>query len=296
MAHLFKTDDCGYCNRIISGEKHYIHHPALCSLYHNDSADQMKRNRDLRLAAGIMQVSVGGGALAISAGRLATVGKIGAQTSKALGGAMVGLGAIISVVDIVDAATEKAPPLPPCKRCGKPEAENPGCILICIRCGVECSSWRDADSRNHCFQVCNECYNLKWCMKCMIKPVTKKTHTNASKITVHRSLSTELYGTCKDARITGSSLSLAGTAALFIPVVGWIAGPTLLAAGAGTSIGAGFAAKPVVKIKCGRCSAVDEPEKFLESGCEEWCATCGVLFSDASKCCLVLCDTCKQED
>ena len=134
-------------------------------------------------------------------------------------------------------------------------------------------------------------------MKCMVKPVSKQLHTNASKVKVHRSLSTVLEGTEKAARITGSSLSLAGTAALFIPVVGWIAGPTLIAAGVGTSVGAAIDAKPVVKIKCGACSAVDEPEAFMKSGCEEWCMTCGVRTSaTTSKCCLVLCDTCEQED
>ena len=235
-------------------------------------------------------------ALAVGAGRLATVGKIGANTTKALGGAFVGLGAVVSVIDIVDAATEKAPPLPPCKRCGKPEAENPGCILVCGRCGIECISWRDADSKNHCYQVCEECYNLKLCMQCMTKTATRKMHTNASIIKVHHSLSTQLHGTCKEARITGSSLTLAGTAAMFIPVVGWLAGPALIAGGVGTSIGAGVASKPVVKIKCGQCSVEEEAEDFFQSGCQEWCATCRVRSSDTSKCCLVLCDSCKQEE
>ena len=63
MAHLFKSDDCGYCKKPIRSQKYYIHHPALCVFLHNDSADQIKQNRDLKLATGILETTVSGGAL-----------------------------------------------------------------------------------------------------------------------------------------------------------------------------------------------------------------------------------------
>ena len=75
-------------------------------------ADQIKRNRDLTLATGILNATVGGGALAVSAGRLAIVGKIGNVAGKCIGGALVDLSVITSVTDIVDAATEEVPRLP----------------------------------------------------------------------------------------------------------------------------------------------------------------------------------------
>ena len=296
MAHLLKSDVCGYCQQDIVGRKYYIHIPALCAFYHNDVADQVRKNSDTNLAKGIIETTVGGGALAVGAGRLATVGKVGAVTGKVIGGALSVVGGVVSVIEIVDAATEKPPELSACKRCGKPEIENPGCTLVCGRCGVECNSWKDADAKNHCLQVCSGCYNLEKCMKCMKTQGTRKLHTSPSKITVHRSLSTRMYGTCKDARITGSSLTLAGTAVCFIPVVGWALGPALIAGGVGTSIGASVAAKPIVKIHCGHCSKEEEQDTFFGSGCEEWCATCGVKSSDTSKCCLVLCDSCEQTD
>lgn len=66
-------------------------------------------------------------------------------------------------------------------------------------------------------------------MKCNSAPATRKLHQSASKSRIHRRLSTHLYGTCKASRITGSSLTLAGTVAAFIPVAGWIVGPALIA-------------------------------------------------------------------
>lgn len=137
---------------------------------------------------------------------------------------------------------------------------------------------------------------MEKCLKCTKNKGTRVMHNSASKIKVHRSLSTQLYGTCKEARITGSSLTLAGTAVSFIPVVGWIAGPALIAGGVGTSIGASVAAKPTVKVKCGACSKEEDPQTFFESGCEEWCKSCGVQSYDTSRSCLVLCNTCEQED
>ena len=297
MAHLLKTDKCATCNEVISGRKYHIHHPALCAFFHRDGADQALKDDRLKLAAGIIQTTVGGGVLAVGAGRLAIVGKIGNLTGKAIGGALAGVGVVASVYEIVDAATEEAPPLAPCKSCGRPEVEHPGCILICRRCNVECNSWRDADSGHYCYEVCARCYNLEVCMKCMVRKATRRMHSSATKIKVHNSLTTVLYGTCKAARITGSSLTIAGTAVAFIPVVGWIAGPALIAGGVGTSIGAGIAAEPVVKVKCGCCAKEDEQEAFFgsEDGCQEWCTACGVRSSDRSKYCLVLCDTCEQE-
>ena len=296
MEHLLKSNVCGGCRKTITGRIYYIHLPALCSYYHKDTADQVRKNRDLKLATGILETTVGGGALAVGAGRLATVGKVGSVTSKCIGGALGVVGGVVSIIDIVDASTEKAPPLASCKRCEKPEAEIPGCTLVCSRCGVECNNWRDANSKDHCVQVCSDCFSTEWCMVCTKKRGTRRLHTSATKIKVHRSLSTRLYGTCKEARITGSSLTLAGTAVSFIPVVGWIAGPAMIAGGVGTSIGASVAAKPTVKVKCGSCSKEDDPDTFFESGCEEWCATCCVRSYNTSKYCLVLCSTCEQKD
>ena len=76
---------------------------------------------------------MGGGTLAVGAGRLALVGKVGQVTSKCIGGALVGLAVFTSVIDIVDASTEKAPELPKCVNCSDAEAEQPGCLLICQR-------------------------------------------------------------------------------------------------------------------------------------------------------------------
>ena len=189
----------------------------------------MKQNRELHLANGILSASVGGGTLAVGAGRLATVGKIGKVTGKCLGGALAALGVVTSVIDIVDAATEKAPDLPKCNRCGKAEGERPGCILVCQTCGVECNDWKDANAEHHCYKVCEDCYSCRVCMKCNAKPATRKLHQNSSKMTIHRGLSTRLYGTNKAGRITGSSLTIAGSAVAPIPVIGWFVGLALIA-------------------------------------------------------------------
>jgi len=295
MAHLLKSDRCASCDQIISGRKYYIHHPALCAFFHRDGADQALKDGSLKLAAGIVETTVGAGVLAVGAGRLAVVGKIGSVTGKAIGGALAGVGVVASVFEIVDAAKEEAPPLTPCKICGKPEVEHPGCILVCRRCNVECNSWRDADPRKYCYEVCARCYNLEVCMKCLVKKGTRRLHSSATKIKVHNSLTTHLYGTCQAARITGSSLTIAGTAASFVPVIGWVVGPALIAGGVGTTIGASVAAKPIVKIKCGYCAKEEEQEAFFKDGCQEWCTACGVKSSDTSKYCLVLCDACEQE-
>ena len=191
-------------------------------------ADQVKRNRDLTLATGILNATVGGGTLAVSAARLAIVGKIGKVTGKCIGGAMAGLSVVTSVIDIVDAATEKAPELPKCKRCGHSEAEQPGCILVSRGCGVECNEWRDASPKHHCFKVCEDCYSCRVCMKSHKAPASRKEHQNSSKMRIHRCLSTHLDGTKKAGRITGSSLTIAGTFACAVPVVGWFLGPALI--------------------------------------------------------------------
>ena len=129
---------------------------------------------------------------------------------------------------IVDAATEEAPELPKCKRCGRAEAEQPGCILVCRACGVECNDWRDASPKHHCFKVCEDCYSCRVCMKCNKAPASRKEHQNSSKMRIHRRLSTHLYGTQKAGRITGSSLTIAGTVGCAVPVVGWAVGPALI--------------------------------------------------------------------
>ena len=229
MAHLLKKNRCSSCKGSLQGGTYYIHHPVLCSYYHSDVADQIRKNRDLHLATGILNATVGGGTLAVSAGRLAVVGKIGSVTGKCIGGALAGVGVITSVIDIVDAATEEAPALPKCKNCGQAEAEKPGCILVCQGCGVKCNDWRDASAEHHCYEVCEDCYSCHVCMKCNKARASRKEHQNDSKMRIHRLLSTHLYGTQKAGRITGASLSIAGTAACFIPVVGWIAGPSLIA-------------------------------------------------------------------
>ena len=66
-------------------------------------------------------------------------------------------------------------------------------------------------------------------MKCNAAPATRKLHQAASRMKIHRRLSTHLYGTCQAGRITGSSLTIAGSVVSFIPVVGWFAGPALIA-------------------------------------------------------------------
>ena len=227
-AHLLDRNICGCCSKSIGERAYYIHQPAFCLYHHSDVADQVKSNRDLSLAKGILSATVGGGVLAVRAGRLAIVGEIGNVTGKCIGGALAGLGVITSVIDIVDAATEEAPELPKCKRCGRAEAEQPGCILVCRACGVECNDWRDASPKHHCFKVCEDCYSCRVCMKCNKAPASRKEHQNSSKMRIHRRLSTHLYGTQKAGRITGSSLTIAGTVGCAVPVVGWAVGPALI--------------------------------------------------------------------
>ena len=83
------------------------------------------------IIAGILSTTVGGGTLAVGAGRLAVVGKVGQVTTKCIGGALAALCVVTSAIDIVDASTEHAPELPKCKRCNKAEADEPGCLLVC---------------------------------------------------------------------------------------------------------------------------------------------------------------------
>ena len=161
MAHLLASNNCNNCHRqIASGTKdYYVHLPFLCGRYHSDLAEQVMKNRDRNLSMGIISTTVGGGVLAVGGARLATVGKIGNMTGKVLGGALSVLGLVTGVIDIVDAATESAPPLPACKKCGKSELELPGCTLVCESCGVDCKgSWRSADKESHCCKVCEMCW------------------------------------------------------------------------------------------------------------------------------------------
>ena len=133
MAHLLASDQCVQCQRQIAPgtRNYYIHLPFVCHRYHSDLAERAMQNRDLNLSRSIIGTTVGGGVLAVGAGRLATVGKIGGMTSKVLGGALGVLSIVTGIIDIVDAATESAPPLPACRRCGETELKLPGCILVC---------------------------------------------------------------------------------------------------------------------------------------------------------------------
>ena len=233
MAHLLEKNTCNCCDQWIDKRAYYIHHPARCRYYHSDEADQQKGNRDFTLATGILDLDnrvgkVGDGTLPLSAASLVIVSKIGIVTGKKILGAMEGLSVATSVMDMVDAATEKAPELPKCKRCGHSEAEQPGCILVCRRCRVECNDWRDASPKHHCLKVCEDCYRCRVCMKCHKAPASRKEHKNCSKIRIHRRLSTHLDGTKKAGRITVSSLTIAGTFACAVPVVGWFLGPALI--------------------------------------------------------------------
>lgn len=301
FAHLLVIDrNCQVCKRQIpiGAKKCYIHLPLLCGRYHSDLADQVMKNRDLNLSKSIISTSVGGGVLVAGAGRLAAVGKIGAATGKVLGGALGALSVVTGIIEIVDAATEEAPPLPPCKKCDMGELELPGCILVCENCGiVNGESWRSGDKKNHCCQVCESCWDMTTCMKCNKVPATRRLHRKDSQGKIHRELSTHLQGTHKAGRITGSSLSIAGTGALFVPVIGWVVGPVLIASGVTTSIASSASAKPYVTIKCGKCQEerkMEERESFLKNGCETWCMTCGVRSYDTTTCCLVLCDSCEE--
>ena len=134
-------------------------------------------------------------------------------------------------------------------------------------------------------------------MKCNKAPATRNQHNMHSQRKVHRKLNTQLYGTNKGSRITGSSLAIAGTGALFIPVVGWAVGGALIGSGVVTSIASSATADPYVTIRCGNCGKegkADEIESFMKDGCESWCMTCGVKSDDTStKCCLVLCHSCE---
>ena len=302
MAHLLASDQCVQCQRPIASGKegYYIHLPFLCYRYHSDLAEKAMKNRDLNLSKSIISTSLGGGVLAVGAGRLATVGKIGTLTSKALGGVLGVLGIVTGIIEIVDAATESAPPLPSCEECGDSELDLPGCMVICQSCGVDCKgSWKNADERTNCCQVCEACFRMTTCMKCNKAPATRRLHHGQSQQRLHRDLSTHLYGTHKGGRITGASLAMAGTPALFIPVVGWAVGAALIVGGAATSVTSSATAKPYVNIRCGKCHAeknAEEIETFMKSGCEKWCMTCGVESSDTSDvCCLVLCDNCDEE-
>lgn len=306
---ILEDDSCDSCGRSFNvccscfgarnKKRRYIHIPNACVSYHYDTAKTAMQFRDLELTRHIAEATIGGGVLAVRAGRLAVVGKVGTLTSKALGGAMAGLGVITGVIDIVEAVNEKPPPLPLCTRCGKPEMEQPGCTLVCMNCGVECTSWRDGTKSKHCAKVCDACWNLSKCMQCGTAPAIRWVHNNACKVRVHRSLETKLYGTNKEGRILGGALGVAGAAAFFVPGVGWVVGAALAAGGVAANIAASANADPVVKINCGECGDESEDhEIFLQGGCEDWCRTCSAPWSSISrsKCCMALCSTCEQDD
>ena len=88
--------------------------------------------------------------------------------SKCISEALAGLGVITGVIDNVDAATQEAPELPKCEHCGHAEAEQPGCILIFKRWGVESNDWRDASAKHKCFKVCEDCCS------CRVSSATKR--------------------------------------------------------------------------------------------------------------------------
>lgn len=97
MSHLLRSNNCDLCNGRIRGKTFYIHNPVNCAFYHATALEEAKKNH-LLLATKITNVTVGGGTLAVAAGRLATVGKVGSMTGKVLGGALAVVGAFTSIV------------------------------------------------------------------------------------------------------------------------------------------------------------------------------------------------------
>eukprot|EP00118_Oscarella_pearsei_P027673 m.311276 g.311276 ORF g.311276 m.311276 type:complete len:329 (+) comp63907_c0_seq1:191-1177(+) len=326
MAHLI-TWECAFCGCSISAKSaKYIHDVSECERTHDESLALASLQEKLAKAgtvisrthevaelsvsvlkvAGKTSVKVGkklaqtGGKTAAKVGSKAIklggkAAKAGKLATKGLGRIAPVIGVALDVMDIVGAAKEEAPPLPVCKLCGIPDIQQLGCRVVCGRCGVACSSYTEGSKSAHCCMVCQSCYDFQTCMVCR-EPAIIRKHRADFKVKVHRPLETRLYDTHKAGNITGSSLSIAGTAASFIPVIGWIVGPALIVSGMTTNIVSSATAKNTVKVICTSCNKTDPEPSESESGCQEWCYLCNVPWDNTSKWCLSLCDTCTEED